>query len=254
MVLPYGELGTGPAVMLLHAGICDRGMWNETMEALAAADRRAIAVDLPGYGDAALDASRPHAPWEDVLATLDELGVEQAALVGVSAGGGVALRLAAVAPGRVSALCLVSARPISDAPPSPELQSAFDAEVGPAVAGDLDGAVAGVLGHWLMPGAPARLRDRVSAMERRSLEIQLAAGDPPRRLTRWRIGQTPWRRSPPPASSASASTTFPTSTLQPPSWRAGCRARRTLSWSFLAPVTSRHWRHRTSFGFGCWTS
>jgi 3-oxoadipate enol-lactonase len=179
MVLPYDELGAGPAVMLLHAGICDRRMWNETLEVLAAAGQHAIAVDLPGYGDAGLDASRPYAPWEDVLATLDNLSIEQAALVGVSAGGGVGLRLAAAAPGRVSALCLVSARPYSDAPPSQELQSAFDAEVGPAEAGDLDGAVAGVLEHWLMPGAPTTLRDRVAAMERRSLEIQLAAGDPP---------------------------------------------------------------------------
>lgn len=112
------------------------------------------------------------------MATLDNLGIEQAAVVGVSAGGGIGLRLAAVAPRRVSALCLVSARPSSDTP-SPQLQSAFDAEVGPAEAGDLDGAVAGVLGHWLMPDAPATLRCRVAAMERRSLEIQLAAGDPP---------------------------------------------------------------------------
>jgi hypothetical protein len=35
MVLPRDELGTGPAVMLLHAGICDRRMWNETLAALA---------------------------------------------------------------------------------------------------------------------------------------------------------------------------------------------------------------------------
>lgn len=179
MVLPHDELGTGPTVVLLHAGICDRRMWTETLEALAAASHRAIAVDLPGYGDAGLDASRPYAPWEDVLGTLDNLGIEQAALVGVSAGGGIALRLAAVAPGRVRALCLVSARPCSDAPPSAQLQAAFDAEAGPAEAGDLDAAVAGVLAHWLMPDAPAALRDRVAAMERRSLEIQLAAGDPP---------------------------------------------------------------------------
>jgi pimeloyl-ACP methyl ester carboxylesterase len=48
-----------------------------------------------------------------------------------------------------------------------------------AEADDLDAAVAGVLEHWLMPDAPATLRERVTAMERRSLEIQLAAGDPP---------------------------------------------------------------------------
>lgn len=181
MVLPYDESGTGPAVMLLHAGVCDRRMWNETLEALAPAGYRAIAVDLPGYGDAGLDASRPYAPWEDGLATLDSLRIEHAVLVGVSAGGGIAVRLATVAPERVSALCLISARPDSDAPPSPQLQAAFDAEAIPAEAGDLDGAVAGVLRHWLRPDAPAALRDRVAAMERRSLEIQLAAGDPPER-------------------------------------------------------------------------
>ena len=179
MVLPYDELGTGPAVVLLHAGICDRRMWDETLEALAAAGRRVVSVDLPGYGNAGLDASRVYAPWEDVLGTLDDLGIVQAALVGVSAGGGVALRVAAVAPGRVSALCLVSARPFSDTPPSPQLQAAFDAETVPAEAGDLDGAVAAVVAHWLMADAPAAVRDRVAAMERRSLEVQLAAGDPP---------------------------------------------------------------------------
>lgn len=245
MVLPYNELGTGPAVMLVHAGICDRRMWNETLEELAASGQRAIAVDLPGYGDAGLDASRPYAPWEDVLATLDNLGIEQAALVGVSAGGGIALRLAAVAPGRVSALCLVSARPYSDAPPSRELQSAFDAEVGPAEAGDLDGAVAGVLEHWLMPGAPATLRDRVAAMERRSLEIQLAARSPGghtgydkattcRSVTRSTIPNTDSSETAPPPRSpastharASSISSSPTAaTYASPTGRSGLR----LSW------------------------
>jgi pimeloyl-ACP methyl ester carboxylesterase len=225
MVLPYDELGAGPAVMLLHAGICDRRMWNETLEVLAAAGQHAIAVDLPGYGDAGLDASRPYAPWEDVLATLDNLGIEQAALVGVSAGGGVGLRLAAAAPGRVSALCLVSARPYSDAPPSQELQSAFDAEVGPAEAGDLDGAVAGVLEHWRCRA----LRRRCATASRRwsgdRSRFSWPRATRPTRLTPWHSGRMPWRPSPSPRLSASASTTLPTFTLPPPSWRAGCPAR-----------------------------
>lgn len=179
MVLPFDESGTGRAVMLLHAGICDRRMWNETLDALAVAGYRAVAVDLPSYGDAGLDASRLYAPWVDVLATLDSLNIQESVLVGVSAGGAVALQVAAVAPERVSALCLVSARVGDDQHPSPQLKAAFDAEVIPAEAGDLEAAVAGVLEHWLMPDAPATLRDRVAEMERRSLEIQLAAGDPP---------------------------------------------------------------------------
>jgi 3-oxoadipate enol-lactonase len=105
MVLPHDELGRGPAVVLLHAGIADRRMWTEHLEPLAAAGRRAVAVDLPGFGDAAL---RPglQAPWLDVLETMDALAVDRAALVGCSFGGAVALVTAVIARDRVSALVL----------------------------------------------------------------------------------------------------------------------------------------------------
>src|SRR4051794_37350178 len=94
-------------------------MWAEHLQPTAGAGFRVIAPELPGLGEA-----RPSsAPWEDVLATMDELGIEQAALVGNSFGGAVALRVAAVAPERVTALGLVSAphttsrRPRSCRPP-----------------------------------------------------------------------------------------------------------------------------------------
>src|SRR4051812_35104424 len=107
-MLPHDEAGSGPAVLLLHAGIADRSMWSADLEPLAAAGFRAIAVDLPGFGAAPV-APGPQAAWEDVLGALDELGVERAALVGNSFGAAVALRVAVVAPERVSALVLLSA-------------------------------------------------------------------------------------------------------------------------------------------------
>lgn len=45
MALPRDEMGTGPAVLLLHAGVADRGMWSERLPWLAGSGFRAIAVD-----------------------------------------------------------------------------------------------------------------------------------------------------------------------------------------------------------------
>src|ERR1700758_2372289 len=101
MKLPHSEAGDGPAVLLLHAGVADRTMWREHLEPLAAAGYRVIAPDLPGFGEAAVRPG-PQAPWNDVLETMNALGVERATLVANSFGGAVALRVAAVAPVAVS--------------------------------------------------------------------------------------------------------------------------------------------------------
>src|SRR3954462_4121205 len=107
-MLPHDEAGSGPAVLLLHAGIADRSMWSADREPLAAAGFRAIAVDLPGFGAAPV-APGPQAAWEDLLRELDQLGGEGAGPAGDSLGAAVALRVAVVAPERVSALVLLSA-------------------------------------------------------------------------------------------------------------------------------------------------
>lgn len=174
MVLPSDELGMGPAVVLLHAGIADRRMWTEHLEPLAAAGRRAVALDLPGFGDAALQPGL-QAPWLDVLETIDALAVDRAVVVGCSFGGAVALATAVTARDRVSALVLVSA-PAPDITPSDRLKAAWDAEEAALERGDVDGAVEAVLDAWLAPDAPARLRERVGTMQRRAFKLQ---ADPP---------------------------------------------------------------------------
>lgn len=175
MVLPHDEIGTGPAVVLLHAGLADRRMWADLLPSLAAAGYRAIAVDLPGFGDAADPGSVPHGA---VLETMDGLDVERAVLIGNSFGGAVALRVAVVAPDRVAALALVSA-PAPGVEPSAELEAVWEAEESALERGDLDGAVSAVVDAWTLPDAPRALRDRIAEMQRRALELQAAAGDLP---------------------------------------------------------------------------
>jgi len=173
MRLPHDDVGDGPAVVLLHAGVADRSMWAEHLQPLADAGYRAIAMDLPGFGDAPVARGRD-APWEDVLETMDAIGIGAATLVGNSFGGAVAQRVAVVAPERVQRLALISS-PANGIEPSSELQTAWSAEEDALGRGDIDGAVAAVLDAWLLPDAPAELRDRVGAMQRRTFERQAQA-------------------------------------------------------------------------------
>jgi 3-oxoadipate enol-lactonase len=176
-MLPFDEAGEGPAVVLLHAGVADRRMWRDQLEPLAAAGYRVVAIDLPGFGDAPVPPGE-QAPWVDVLATIDAAGIERAALVGNSFGGAVALRVAAVAPERVWALALVSAPP-PDLEPSADLRKAWEAEEAALERGDVDGAAAAVADAWVLPDAPAGVRDQVAAMQRRAFELQMGAPEEP---------------------------------------------------------------------------
>jgi pimeloyl-ACP methyl ester carboxylesterase len=174
-MLPLDEAGTGTALVLLHAGIADRSMWSAHLAPLAAAGYRVVAPDLPGFGETP-EGPGPLAPWEDVLHLLDDLGIGEAALVGDSFGAAVALRVAVVAPERVRALALISAR-ADEIPVSERLAAVWAAEEEAAERGDIDGAVQAVVDGWTLPGAPPELRDHVAAMQRRALELQLAAGE-----------------------------------------------------------------------------
>jgi pimeloyl-ACP methyl ester carboxylesterase len=103
--LGYDEAGTGPAVIFSHASIADRRMWTAQLAAVSSG-YRAISYDRLGFGDSD-DAAGEVDHATDLLALMDALGLERAALVGSSMGGGVSIDVALAAPQRVSALALV---------------------------------------------------------------------------------------------------------------------------------------------------
>jgi pimeloyl-ACP methyl ester carboxylesterase len=99
--------GPGPVVVLLHGFLMDGEMFAPQVAALGG-EFRLIAVDERGHGGTPSDG--PFDFWDvanDVLALLDRLGVSTAAVVGTSQGGFVGLRLALIAPRRVSALAVL---------------------------------------------------------------------------------------------------------------------------------------------------
>jgi pimeloyl-ACP methyl ester carboxylesterase len=106
MDLAYDDVGAGPVVLLVHAGIADRRMWRHQVVALA--ERyRVINVDERCFGESPWAANR--APHVDLLALMDHLGIEIAAAVGCSNGGRTIVDAALTAPSRFSRLALIAA-------------------------------------------------------------------------------------------------------------------------------------------------
>jgi pimeloyl-ACP methyl ester carboxylesterase len=106
----YDERGSGDPLVLLHGGVGASEMFGPILDRLAAG-RRVITVDLPGHGHTA-DPGRPlrYEEMADQIAGLiGQLGLVQADLMGLSLGGGVALRAAIQHPGLIRRLVLVSA-------------------------------------------------------------------------------------------------------------------------------------------------
>ena len=168
--------GEGAPVVLVHAGVCDSGMWDPQWASFPAV-HRTVRYDLRGFGRSPLRPG-PFCHARDLLALLDRLGLERASLVGASYGGQVALEVAVARPERVDRLVLVDARlPLDDW--SDQLR-AFAAEEEAALErGDVDAAVEANLRMWVdgpqrPPGAadPA-VRERVRGMQRRAFELQL---------------------------------------------------------------------------------
>lgn len=106
----YIDVGSGPAVLLLHGYGSSARSWEAVIPALAK-NHRVIAIDLKGFGWSGRPPGdySPAAQAKIALAVLDARGVHDVAVVGHSWGSSVALAVALAAPERVRRLALYSA-------------------------------------------------------------------------------------------------------------------------------------------------
>ncbi len=112
--LAYSSIGTGDPVLLIHAGVTDRRGWRHLSDRLAP-DHQAISYDQRGYGETTY-TPEPYSRIADAVAVLDAAGVDRAAVVGCSNGGGTAIDIALAHPDRVSRLVLIAPSVSGEAP------------------------------------------------------------------------------------------------------------------------------------------
>jgi pimeloyl-ACP methyl ester carboxylesterase len=104
------EAGTGDPVVLIHGLGATKASFLPTVDALSHG-HRAIAIDLPGFGDSdkpLFGAYDPPFFAQSVTALLDALGLDSAHVAGNSMGGRVALELGLSHPDRVKRLVLLA--------------------------------------------------------------------------------------------------------------------------------------------------
>ncbi len=121
-LMEFAEVGQGPAVLISHGGGSNHRhaldfAWPNTC-------LRFIGVSRSGYSRTPLDTGRTFEDQADAFAALlDSLGIDQAAIIGMSAGGPAAIQFAVRHPDRCWGLVLISAvnQPVRALPPALQL-------------------------------------------------------------------------------------------------------------------------------------
>jgi len=100
----YATYGAGSPVIMLHGGLANSEVWGNQVPALTAAGHRVILIDSRGHGRSTRD-ERPFTyelMESDVVAVMDTLKVQKAAVVGWSDGAIVSLVMALKDPDRIT--------------------------------------------------------------------------------------------------------------------------------------------------------
>ena len=173
----YAEAtGEGPALVLVHAGICDSGMWDPQWRSLAGR-HRLIRHDLRGFGRSPVPPDA-YSHARDLLAVMDAAGAADAVVVGTSMGGRVALEVAVAHPERVSTLVLVGSG-LPGHEWSEAVKEYWAAEDEAIERGDLAAAAEVNVRFWIdglgrrPEDVDPQLRRHAHAMQLRALELQV---------------------------------------------------------------------------------
>jgi 3-oxoadipate enol-lactonase len=171
-----GPTGATP-ILLLHAGIADRRMWDPVWPSLVAG-HDVLRLDLRGFGESATTPTGPWSHADDVMDTLEDLGVRRAHLVGCSYGAGVAVEIAVRRPSLTASLVLAAPGGALFVGPTETLRAFGEAEGAALERGDIDGAVEENLRCWVdgtrsPEESPAAVRESVALMQRRAFELTL---------------------------------------------------------------------------------
>ena len=179
----WESTGRGHALVLVHAGICDQSMWDDDVPSFAGG-HQVITYDTRGFG-ATRSTDVAFSNRADLIAVLDNLGIERATLLGCSRGGSIVLDTTLEYPDRVSALIWVNGGLGGlEHESTPEEMALFESEEPMVEAKDWVGLADLDVRIWVdgigqsADRVPARIRERVRAMSLANYIAEHPFGDP----------------------------------------------------------------------------
>ncbi|WP_299263950.1 alpha/beta fold hydrolase [Halorientalis sp.] len=104
------DLGSGPAIMLVHGGCMSHRVWESQVHSLLEAGYRVVTPDLRGHGD----SDKPASPYtaemyaDDLAVVANRLGIDSFSLLGWSLGSTITSAFASAYGDRLDGLVLVS--------------------------------------------------------------------------------------------------------------------------------------------------
>jgi pimeloyl-ACP methyl ester carboxylesterase len=160
--------GEGPAVVLLHGLTATRRYVVMGSRLLERDGHRVISYDARGHGHSSAAAAYDYEDLMlDLLAVLDELGVDRAVLAGVSMGSHTILRLALDQPERVAGLVVIT--PSFDGTP---VDAGGKLDRWDALAAGLrSGGIDGFVDAYDLSGVETRLRDTIVTVIRQRMAL-----------------------------------------------------------------------------------
>ena len=164
----YLDEGHGDqAVVFVHGFPFDSSMWEPQIPVAAAAGRRAVAPDLPGFGRSTVPRDRSAysiGGYADLVAALvADLGLGPVVLVGLSMGGYIALAVARRHPTVLAGLVLADTRPDPDT--AEGRQNRTDQQAKVEAAGDVAELVDPLLTRILSESSPRHTEVRAFLSE-----------------------------------------------------------------------------------------
>ena len=169
-------------IVLIHAGVADRRMWNLQWQDLTAV-RECVRLDLRGFGASTTKPTGPLSHVADVIDTLQHLGIKRCHLVGSSLGAGVATEVALTRPDLVQSLMLCPPGGSLLAELTPDLKRFVDAERAALARDDLDAAVAVNVSTWVVgvgrdeAEVDSAMRAAVAEMQRDAFRVTASWND-----------------------------------------------------------------------------
>jgi len=175
--VPGGRLkivveGEGPPILLVHSAIVDLRSWDDLVPPLVEAGYRVIRYDVRGYGASATeDVEFSHR--DDLVAVLDAVGADRAAVVGNSRGASIALDTIVEQPDRFVAFAWVGGgiTGFDSGEPSPDELPLWEEGDRLEAAGDAEGMADLDVRIWVdgigQPATrvPRRIREAVREMD-----------------------------------------------------------------------------------------